>query len=198
MLTTLHWTNDWVLIGRLPFLKFLADVFGPQHQQKQRQASLPFTKDHSKYDSCFGLPLALGDIVVAISPRDPEKHVCKRIVGLPGDCILLDPRTPEPSSDLVESSADSSDADADAGVSAVDHDQPPNMAATESKQGYITVPPGHVFLCGDNLSNSTDSRHYGPVPMGLIKGKIIAKLWPQQRWLHRQHVEMLPMREEPQ
>ena len=40
----------------------------------------------------------------------------------------------------------------------------------------IIVPKGHVWLAGDNPSNSTDSRMYGPVPLGLIQGKLIWKL----------------------
>ncbi|KAG8125850.1 hypothetical protein E2320_020977 [Naja naja] len=40
------------------------------------------------------------------------------------------------------------------------------------------VPKGHVWLEGDNLRNSTDSRCYGPVPYGLIRGRICFKLWP--------------------
>ena len=39
----------------------------------------------------------------------------------------------------------------------------------------ITIPPGHVWLAGDNASNSTDSRTYGPVSLGLIKGKVFWK-----------------------
>ncbi|RAH56274.1 mitochondrial inner membrane protease subunit 1 [Aspergillus piperis CBS 112811] len=42
----------------------------------------------------------------------------------------------------------------------------------------IRVPEGHVYLAGDNLPWSRDSRNYGPIPMALINGKIIARLWP--------------------
>ncbi|KAL4779487.1 peptidase S24/S26A/S26B/S26C [Aspergillus varians] len=42
----------------------------------------------------------------------------------------------------------------------------------------IRVPEGHVYLGGDNLPWSRDSRNYGPLPMGLINGKIIARIWP--------------------
>ena len=42
----------------------------------------------------------------------------------------------------------------------------------------ISVPPGHVWLEGDNPYNSTDSRDYGPVPIALLKGKIIFQLYP--------------------
>src|SRR5215218_6027000 len=35
---------------------------------------------------------------------------------------------------------------------------------------------GHYFLVGDNLEDSIDSRHYGPVTSEYIKGKVIARL----------------------
>ncbi|CAG7919433.1 unnamed protein product [Penicillium olsonii] len=45
----------------------------------------------------------------------------------------------------------------------------------------IQIPEGHVFLAGDNLPWSRDSRNYGPVPMALINGKIIARVWPPSK-----------------
>ena len=41
-----------------------------------------------------------------------------------------------------------------------------------------TVPSGHVWLAGDNVDNSTDSRNYGPVPIGLLQGRVFVKLGP--------------------
>ncbi|KAK4046459.1 hypothetical protein OIV83_006051 [Microbotryomycetes sp. JL201] len=39
----------------------------------------------------------------------------------------------------------------------------------------VTVPKGSIWLAGDNASNSTDSRDYGPVPLALVRGKVIAR-----------------------
>ncbi|XP_069902232.1 mitochondrial inner membrane protease subunit 1 isoform X3 [Globicephala melas] len=43
-------------------------------------------------------------------------------------------------------------------------------------KSHSYVPTGHVWLEGDNLQNSTDSRYYGPVPYGLIRGRIFFKV----------------------
>ncbi|XP_045888060.1 mitochondrial inner membrane protease subunit 1 isoform X2 [Micropterus dolomieu] len=43
---------------------------------------------------------------------------------------------------------------------------------------HTYVPKGHVWLEGDNLRNSTDSRSYGPIPYALIRGRVCLKLWP--------------------
>ena len=40
----------------------------------------------------------------------------------------------------------------------------------------LQVPRGHVWLEGDNLDNSSDSRTYGPVPYGLIRSRVYYKV----------------------
>ena len=43
-----------------------------------------------------------------------------------------------------------------------------------------TVPPGHVWLEGDNRAASRgDSNEVGAVPVGLVEGKVTARYRPQ-------------------
>ncbi|KAJ6776147.1 PROTEASE FAMILY S26 MITOCHONDRIAL INNER MEMBRANE PROTEASE-RELATED [Salix koriyanagi] len=42
----------------------------------------------------------------------------------------------------------------------------------------IMVPKGHIWIQGDNMHASCDSRHYGPVPYGLVQGKLFFRVWP--------------------
>lgn len=41
---------------------------------------------------------------------------------------------------------------------------------------HVQVPKGHVWLQGDNFNNSTDSRHYGPVPYAMVRGRVFVKV----------------------
>lgn len=47
------------------------------------------------------------------------------------------------------------------------------------------VPPGHVYLLGDNPNRSFDSRHFGPVPLTSVFRKVVngAALPPDLRSL---------------
>lgn len=103
-----------------------------------------------------------GDLVVFESPRGGGINV-KRVVGLPGDrveiydgALLVNDATPaEPYVErgLIDSSF----------------------------FGPETVPEGHVFVLGDNRSNSVDSRSFGAVPENLLLGEAFARFWPPGR-----------------
>ncbi|KAF5747617.1 putative mitochondrial inner membrane protease subunit [Tripterygium wilfordii] len=45
----------------------------------------------------------------------------------------------------------------------------------------IKVPEGHCWVEGDNPAFSLDSRAYGPVPLGLVRGRVTHIVWPPQR-----------------
>ncbi|MBN2433375.1 MAG: signal peptidase I [Acidobacteria bacterium] len=42
--------------------------------------------------------------------------------------------------------------------------------------GPISVPAEHVFLLGSNRPHSRDSRHFGPVPLTVIAGRVLVNL----------------------
>jgi signal peptidase I len=94
--------------------------------------------------------LARGDIVI-FTERDEKDYYVKRVVGLPGEklqvffgVVYIDGRKLE-----------------EAYV--------PNHGLDNF--GPIKIPEGHVFLMGDNRTNSTDSRKLGPVPVKKIVAK---------------------------
>ena len=45
----------------------------------------------------------------------------------------------------------------------------------------VVVPAGQIFVMGDNRTFSSDSRTFGPVPVGNIIGKVILRFWPFDR-----------------
>lgn len=46
------------------------------------------------------------------------------------------------------------------------------MRRERTEPRMVQVPEGHVWVAGDNMSYSRDSRFFGPLPMGLIRGKL--------------------------
>lgn len=47
--------------------------------------------------------------------------------------------------------------------------------------GPYRVPPGHLFMMGDNRNNSEDSRVWGPLPLEFVVGKAFVIFWPFSR-----------------
>jgi signal peptidase I len=112
-----------------------------------------------------------GDVVVFKYPDEPDRDFIKRIIGLPGETIELRNKKvyingqpidepyvhflSPPSSDYQE-------------VTSFD---------VRERYGPVTVPPNQYFVMGDNRDNSQDSRYWGFLPRGYIKGKAALIYW---------------------
>ncbi|MDO5701564.1 MAG: signal peptidase I [Bowdeniella nasicola] len=111
-------------------------------------------------------------IALGILPVDAGEHLIKRVIGLPGDrvsCCSDDGAieingVPVPEPYLKP----------DVEPSLIDFD--------------VVVPPGHVWLMGDNRSSSLDARAHigepggGFVPMDDVVGRAFVVIWPYERW----------------
>ena len=70
----------------------------------------------------------------------------------------------------------------------------PAEAQKRDNFGPVTVPPGNLFVLGDNRDRSLDSRFWGFVPLSDVKGKafIIYWSWDRQettvRWTRLGHL----------
>ena len=96
------------------------------------------------------------------TPGESRQTFVKRIVGLPGDRISI-------SSGLVVLNGRSQDE----GYARFDK----NCLECEIP-AEITVPPGHVFVLGDNRGASADSRIWGPVREESLIGEVSLRYWP--------------------
>eukprot|EP00038_Savillea_parva_P023827 m.42403 g.42403 ORF g.42403 m.42403 type:complete len:176 (+) comp6269_c0_seq1:281-808(+) len=43
---------------------------------------------------------------------------------------------------------------------------------------YVKIPKGHCWIEGERAGHSHDSNTYGPVPLGLVTGRVAAVIWP--------------------
>ncbi|HSD98720.1 MAG TPA: signal peptidase I [Patescibacteria group bacterium] len=111
-------------------------------------------------------PIARGDVIVFKAPPDPEKDFIKRIIGVPGDTVMVQGGNVYVNGQQYdESSYLNPSVRTFGGTFLKDNDT-------------ITVPTGEYFVMGDNRPYSSDSREWGFVPAGNIIGKSFFVYWP--------------------
>ncbi len=113
----------------------------------------------------FGPPKR-GDVIVFKAPNDPEKDYIKRVIGIPGDTVMI--------------------RNGDVYVNGILLDQSAYLKPEVKTYGgsflregvLVSVLPDSYFVLGDNRSGSSDSREWGFVPIKLIIGKSSFVYWP--------------------
>jgi signal peptidase I len=136
---------DTLLVGDFLFVNKLE--YGPK---------IPFT--HVRLPG-YRKP-APGDVIVFDFPPDPSKQFIKRCVAVGGQTVEVRHK--------------------EVWVDGRKRSEPfaKHISPTEEPEGYTnrdnyrppTVPPGQLFMMGDNRDNSYDSRFWGTVEMDLVKG----------------------------
>lgn len=110
-----------------------------------------------------------GDVVVFKYPEDTERDFIKRVVGLPGETVELRDHTifingrpiDEPHAHYQDDRG---------GVERTSED-------VRDHYGPVLVPPGALFVMGDNRDNSQDSRYWGFLPQEYVKGRALMIYW---------------------
>jgi len=108
-----------------------------------------------------------GDVIIFRFPEDRSKDFIKRVVGVPGDEILI--------------------RDKQVSVNGVPYRNPhevhkeprmlPRSEAPRDNFGPVRVPAGSWFVMGDNRDKSYDSRYWGFVKDSDIEGKAFLLYW---------------------
>ncbi|PIS15815.1 signal peptidase I [Candidatus Roizmanbacteria bacterium CG09_land_8_20_14_0_10_41_9] len=109
-----------------------------------------------------------GDIVVFRSPKNPDIDYIKRVIGLPGDQILIQKGTVFVNGTSINESYITSSTNLwDGGF--------------VSEGVPITVPESELFVMGDNRQRSSDSREFGPIPAESVIGQVFYRYFPSSK-----------------
>jgi signal peptidase I len=147
-------------------------------------------------------PVQRGDVIVLTSPVDPGMDLLKRVIGVAGDAVLV-------KNGKVFLNGHAMD-DPHAHFEVSDGDRSPSRVRdprdnfgildvhTGEVVGPVIVPPGKLFLMGDNRDNSYDSRYWGFADVNAVEGRAILVYWswdstanatvPPVRWGRLGHI----------
>lgn len=141
-------TIAWLRTSGLIFLSVNSDSMRPNYCSGDLIVAR--TKQHA------GALPTLGEVIVHGGPEG--NLLVKRFAGLPGDRMTFSPNH------LFRN-----------GVSALSWPVCAGAVTEGSSDFALTVPADAVFVAGDNLPVSEDSRSFGAVPTSAVAGVVVAR-----------------------
>ena len=114
----------------------------------------------SKINYRFGEP-ERGDVVVFDFPRNITQEYIKRVIGLPGEHILVEDGNVYVNEIILSETY---------------------IVMEPQYEGEWVVPEDTLFVLGDNRNNSSDSHTWGMVPMNNVIGEALVVYWPPSSW----------------
>ena len=110
-----------------------------------------------------------GDIIVFHFPLNPDEELIKRVIGLPGDHILIRDGLVYVNGQVIVE---------------------PYIEHSPMYAGEWTVAESHLFVLGDNRNNSNDSKDWGLLPAENVVGRAVLIYWPPPMWNVLEHAEV--------
>lgn len=115
----------------------------------------------------FGQP-ERGDVIVFEAPGVEGEEYIKRIIGLPGEKVMVKGSRVYINGKILEEPYLSQSLETSSGI-----------FSTEGKE--VVVPQGSYYVLGDNRPASSDSRTWGFVTKQKINGKAWVIYWPPEK-----------------
>lgn len=107
-----------------------------------------------------------GDVIVFKAPPDGHDEYIKRIIGLPGDTVMVQNCKVFVNSKQIDE------------TTYLDPSICTNPGTYATEGATITVPTNNFFVLGDNRPHSLDSRYFGPIGKDKFTGRAWIVYWP--------------------
>jgi signal peptidase I len=115
-----------------------------------------------------------GDVVVFRPPNDRDKHYVKRIIGTPGDTVIIRSGKVYLKVAGTEDEVELTEPYLNERNSGHTYQHPPSSGNT--REVSFEVPEGQYFLLGDNRQGSLDSRSFTPTSF-VEAEEISGRVW---------------------
>lgn len=114
----------------------------------------------------LNMPINRGDVIVFKAPTDEDKDFIKRVIGIPGDSVMIENGYVYVNGKQVNEDP------------YLDDDVRTYGGSYIADGETVTVPEGQYIVMGDNRPFSSDSREWGPLKKEDIIGKSFFVYWP--------------------